>query len=167
MSSQAPPPPPKHGGSGGYIAAAIVMLLLIGGLVIWKMKQSGDTETVQTTPTAKPTQEAPLEEPAPPPPPEETVVEPKPAESAEKKAVSSSGPTGCSATCGGTLGAQGQSALRAKGGQARGCYNRALRNNAQLEGKMTVAVKISPTGTVCSATVRNDTLSDPAVASCV
>jgi len=167
MSSQAPPPPPKQG-SGGYIAAAIVMLLLIGGLVIWKLKKSGETEVVQTIPSAPVKEEAPaIDEPAAPPPPEEPVVEPKPAESAEKKSVSSSGPTGCSATCTGQLGMQGQSALRAKGGQARGCYNRALRLNPTLEGKMTVAVKIGATGNVCSASVHNDTLNDPAVATCV
>lgn len=167
MSSQAPPPPPK-GGSGGYIAAAIVMLLLIGGLVFWKLGSS-DTEVVETMPTAPPkATEAPsMEEPAPPPPPEEEVA-PKPVETVEKKVASTGGGmAGCNNVCNGTLSAQGQSALGAKGGQARGCYNRALRNNATLEGKMTVAVKISPTGAVCSASVRNDTLNDPTVSTCV
>ncbi len=169
MSSQAPSPP-KQGGSGGYIAAAIVMLLLIGGLVIWKLKSSGEPDIVELIPSAAPkATEAPsdMEEPAPPPPPEETAA-PAPVESAEKKVSSgSSGPSGCSAECNGNLGAQGMSALRAKGGQARGCYNRALRQNATLEGKMTVNVKISPTGSVCSASVSGDTLNDPAVTSCV
>lgn len=169
MTSQAPSPPTK-GGSGGYIAAAVIMLLLIGGLVIWKLKSSDDTEIVDMIPTAPPkATEAPsMDEPAPPPPPEEEVAAPKPVETAEKKVSSTGGGmTGCSGTCGGTLSAQGQSALSAKGGQARGCYNRALRNNATLEGKMTVAVRISPSGNVCSANVRNDSLNDPAVSTCV
>lgn len=166
MSSQAPPPP-KHGGSGGYIAAAIVMLLLIGGLVIWKLKSTEETDIVEMIPSAAPKAPEAIEEPAPPPPPEEAVVAP-PVESAPKKASNgSSGPSGCSAVCNGTLAAQGRSALAAKGGQARGCYNRALRNNATLEGKMTVNVKISPTGSVCSASVSGDTLNDPSVTTCV
>lgn len=171
MSSQAPPPP-KHGGSGGYIAAAVVMLLLIGGLVVWKLKSSGETEIVENRPPPAPTTEepSPFEEAAPPPPSEEELApEPTVAAETDKKpaSVSSSGPTGCSATCTGTLGAQGESALRAKGGQARGCYNRALRNNPTLEGKLTVNMKVGSTGAVCSATISGDTLGDPAVSSCV
>jgi outer membrane biosynthesis protein TonB len=146
------------------------MLLLIGGLVIWKLKSSGETEVVENRPPPKPqaTEPSPLEEPAPPPPTEEELAPAPTASAPEKKTeVGSSGPTGCSATCNGTLDMQGMSALRAKGGQARGCYNRALRNNATLEGKMTVNVKISSTGSVCSASISDDSLNDPAVSSCV
>ncbi len=146
------------------------MLLLIGGLVLWKLKSSGETEVVETRPPPKPqtTEPSPLEEPAPPPPTEEELAPAASASAEPKKAdAGSSGPAGCMATCNGTLDMQGISALRAKGGQARGCYNRALRNNPTLEGKLTVNVKIGTTGSVCGASISGDTLNDPAVSSCV
>jgi hypothetical protein len=144
------------------------MIAAMGGLIFWKLNSDDGAEVVEQTKVAPPPKEPEpvLDAAPPPPPPEEEVAQPK-APEPEKKVVSGSGNSGCSGACSGTLSAEGQSALRAKGGQARGCYNRALRQDATLSGKMTLAVRISPSGTVCSANVLEDTLQDAAVSSCV
>jgi hypothetical protein len=162
------PPLPKSGGSGPIIIAAVLMLLLIGGLIVWKVTGSSDDtpKPVATTtpePTGTPALDEPPPPPPPPPPPEESA---KPVESGQKK-VASTGGGGCSKVCEGTASAALQSALAGRGAQARGCYNKALSNNATLQGTMTVSVKVGPGGQVCSASVTNDTLQDPMVKSCV
>lgn len=168
MPGSTVPPPPKSG-SGGYIALAAVMLAAMGGLIFWKLNSGEATEVVEQTSVApQPKDPEPMLDAAPPPPPpEEEVAEPKAPEPEKKVASTGGGTSGCSGACSGTLSAEGQSALRAKGGQARGCYNRALRQDATLSGKMTLAVRISPSGSVCSASVVEDTLQDAAVSTCV
>lgn len=169
MAGSSVPPPPKSG-NGPYIALAVVMLLAMGGLIVWKLTSSEPTEIVEQKTLTPPPEEAPpvLDAAPPPPPPEEELAPTENAPAPEKKVASTGGGnTGCSGVCEGTLSAEGQSALRAKGGQARGCYNRALRQDATLTGKMTLSVRIGPTGNVCSASVIEDSLNDPAVATCV
>ena len=164
-----PPPPPKTGGSGPFIAAALVMLLLMGGLIYWKTRDSG-TEAKQTPPPpALPTATTPVfDEPPPPPPPPE---EPKDAgtdnKQATKKIVSGGGGGGCSGECKGEPPANLRAVLSGKAAQARGCYERALRQNAMLEGRLKVGLRIGPQGQVCSANITANELGDPGVASCV
>lgn len=160
--------PPKKS-STGLILLGVFLLLATGGAVAWKLSQKKEPEVIeekvaQTTPSAAPT----LDDAPPPPPPEEEL----PAQDDKAAAPSGSGskvsgPAGCSGACSGSAGADLQSALRARGGQARGCYQRALRLNSTLEGKMTVALKLNPTGAVCSASITGDTLGDAAVTACV
>ena len=168
-------PDSTHGvpskGNGGLIALGVIMLLLAGGLVFWKT-QSSDSEpevVEEQTPTQPAPEAAPVLDHAPPPPPEEEeVVE----EEKEEKAVAAgpstrpSGPAGCSGTCNGQATPELRSALASRGAMARGCYNAALRTNPTLEGKLTVSVRLSPTGTVCGASSSNNTLGDASVASC-
>jgi len=159
---------PKGGGHGGLIAGAILMLLLAGGLVVWKLN-SGDKEPEVITEQAPlaPAEPAPevAVDAAPPPPPEEEEEkeEPKPAQAGVGQPK---GPAGCSGECAGTMTPGLQSALASRGSLARSCYNNALRTNPNLEGKMTINVRLSPTGTVCSASVSNNALGDQAVAAC-
>jgi hypothetical protein len=58
-------------------------------------------------------------------------------------------------------------ALRLRGASAKGCYNKALLSNSTLQGKLTVAVRVSPSGAACSASVAADSLGDAAVSSCI
>jgi hypothetical protein len=159
------PPPPKHGGSGPLIVAALVMLLLMGGLIYWKTSQNNSppppapsVATTATTPV--------FDEPPPPPPPPE---EPKDAgaEAKPSKRVASTAPGGCAGECKGEVPANMRAMLAAKGGQARGCYERALRQNNMLQGRLRVSLRIAPNGSVCSANVTSNELGDPGVASCV
>jgi hypothetical protein len=77
------------------------------------------------------------------------------------------GPVGCSGGCTGSADAGLRDALRLRGASAKGCYNKALLSNATLQGKLTVAVRVSPSGTACSASVASDSLGDAAVSSCI
>ena len=120
----------------------------------------------------KPAPKAPvaLAEPPPPPPPEpEPVAAPAPVQ-AKPEAPKSTGPkrpAGCDAECIPTASAELQSALRARAGQARSCYERALSHNSELQGSLEVSIRIGPTGAVCSAEISKDTLGDSGVTSCV
>ncbi len=166
-----PPVVPKKGGNG----LILLGLLLLGGggaAVAWKMSQTpAEPEVTEVRVEAKtPEPEPPTLAEAPPPPPSEEELKAAEQSTVTKPsgdAPKASGPAGCSGKCEGRETSELLAALRLKGGQARGCYNRALRQNSAIEGKMTVALRLSPTGTVCSSSVQNDTVGDPAVRSCV
>lgn len=157
-------PPPK-GGSGAFIAAALAMLLLMGGLIFWKMRGSDPKPQPTETAPPPPTPTQVFEQPPPPPPP------PPPVEDAGTKPITKvGGPVGagaCGGECKGTASGALQSALASKAGASRGCYERALRQNATLAGKLVISVRIGPQGQVCSAGVASNGLGDPGVASCV
>ena len=164
------PPVPKSGGSGPFILAAIVMLLLMGGLIYWKTRSSGtETAKVETPkPSATPDQPT-LDEPPPPPPPPiastDASAAPDAAKPSGKKLTGGGG--GACGPCTGEATSAIVSALHAKGAQARSCYEHALRQNSMLAGRMSIAITISATGSVCSASVGSNELGDPSVANCV
>ena len=172
--STLPPVVPTQGGGRGLV---VVLLLLLGGggVIAWKMSQE-DSKSEEPPPPVK-VVEAPTipEPPPPPPPPPPPEMKPSPAPKKQKQkqkatagvSGSTSGSNGCSKQCDGTPAAGFQSALRTRALQARGCYNIALRNNSALQGRMTVAIKVSPSGTACSVATVSDTLGDPSVAACV
>jgi hypothetical protein len=83
----------------------------------------------------------------------------------KKRAVAAGG-GGCG-TCSGEVPPQLRSALASAANSARGCYERALRQNAMLQGKMLVSVKVGTHGNSCSANLVSDSLGDPSVATCV
>lgn len=142
------------------------MLLLMGGLIYWKM--SGDDEKpapAAQIPTAPPAPQ--LEETVPPPPPVEEDAGAAPEAPKTTKKVVQGGTGGCDTDCKGTAPAALQSALRGKAGQARGCYERALRQNAALEGRLAIRVKVGTRGQVCNAGLETDALHDPGVSQCV
>ncbi|MDX2053850.1 MAG: AgmX/PglI C-terminal domain-containing protein [Polyangiaceae bacterium] len=162
------PPPVKGSGSGAFMAAAAVMILLILGLLYWKLS-SGKAEAPATEAPKTPVQTglpkmAEPPPPPPPPPPEET-PDAGPEPGTAKKAQHT-GPSGCSGPCGGDS-SEVQVALAGRARQAQGCYERALRQNAMLEGQVRVSVRIAPSGAVCSANVVADQLGDSSVSSCV
>jgi outer membrane biosynthesis protein TonB len=164
MADSTRPPPPKTGG-GAFIAAAIVMLLLMGGLIYWKV--SGNEDEPKPVATPRPAEPPPpvLEAPPPPPPPLEDV------EDAGKKVARGTGKGplvsgACGPECKGTVPSALNGALASKGGSARGCYERALRQNTMLQGKIMVGVRVGSQGQVCSASIVSNTV-DPGVGSCV
>jgi hypothetical protein len=155
-------PPPKSG-SAGFIAAALIMLLVAGGLVFWKMR-GGEKPQPPPPPPATTTEQI-FEQPPPPPPPP-TASEDAGPEKAPKKGTYVAG-GGCAGECKGTASGALRSALAGKAGAGRGCYERALRQNSTLQGRLVVAVRVGPQGQVCSASVASNALGDPGVASCV
>ncbi len=167
--SQRPAGVPTGGGGKGLIGLGVLLLLVGGGLAFWKIQNPKGPEqperTVSPVQEEEPKTEA-LAVPPPPPPPEEEEP-PLKTEVATPKTGTAKTPTGCASPCKGTETAALLSALSAKAGQARTCYNRALRVNAGLEGKIRMAVRVSPSGGVCSASVAEDSLHDAGVSSCV
>jgi hypothetical protein len=166
--SETTPPIPKSGGNGPLVAAAIVMLLLMGGLIFWKMKGSSEAPKAQETPPPSATQAQPVLDDAPPPPPPiasaDTSAKPDATKPA-KHLVSSGG--GVCGPCSGDPNPAMASALHAKAGQARSCYEHALRQNALLAGRMSFKLTINQSGQVCSSNVMSSELGDPSVANCV
>ena len=161
-----PPPPPKHGGGGAFIAAAVVMLLLMGGLIWWKFKGGEEPKPTEPPPVAS----APppvLDEPPPPPPPPEVVPDAGKAKVAVKRVGGGPVSGGCNGECEGAPTAALQSALAGKAGASRRCYERALLQNATLQGRMKVAVRVGPQGQVCSASIAQNGVGDPGLANCV
>ncbi|MBN1918808.1 MAG: AgmX/PglI C-terminal domain-containing protein [Verrucomicrobia bacterium] len=146
------------------------MLLLIGGMLVFKFSQREAPAAPVPVSSSSSTASVPASPPPPPPPP------PPPSAldaSADAAAVPAKTPQakravgGCAGECDGRETAPLTSALRAKAGQARGCYERALRQNSMLEGKVNVQVRVGSEGQVCSASVTSDSVRDPAVTSCI
>ena len=73
---------------------------------------------------------------------------------------------GCAGECRGEAPASLRSILAGRGAQARRCYERALMQNSMLQGRMQISVRISPTGSVCSANLTQNEL-DPGIGNCV
>jgi TonB family protein len=57
--------------------------------------------------------------------------------------------------------------MSARAGSARPCYERALRVNSALQGKLTVSVKVDPQGNVCATSIAQDAVHSPEVSNCV
>lgn len=163
--------PPTASGSRGFIGVSVAMAAIAAGLLWWKLGSAAPSPAGATTPNS-PSATSPVvdEAPPPPPPPAPTPIESGRAVEAKPSKRPSgvqSAPGGCAGACKGSVSVELQSALRAKAGAARTCYERALRQNAMLQGRMTVSVRVSPEGNTCGASVVSDGLGDPAVSSCV
>lgn len=165
-------PPSEQGKIPGNNNSPLVVIALLLGVVLVGLlvvKFGGSKEEPKTVATAEPPK--PTAAPKPvltdsvPPPPEEDPVEEKPDAGAKKAVGGGSGP--CAGTCSGSLSSATSGDLRGLSGVARGCYERALRTNATLQGKMTVSVRVDPSGSVCSAGLSGDTLGAPDVSACV
>jgi len=157
--SSSAPPPRSHGGI--YIVAAVVLLAAIGGLLCWKLKgnEAAVTPVLPTPPTNTPN----LAEPPPPPPPPIPEVVNGP--DGGVRAASNINP--CGAKCTGKSNSAMEAAVNARAGSMRPCYERALRVNSSLQGKMTVNVRIDSQGNVCSTGIAQDAIHSTEVANCV
>ena len=159
-------PPPTSGG-GIYIVLAVALLAAIVGLVYWKVKGGNETAAPVMTATPVVTNAAPLAEPPPPPPPVDEPVAAVDAGAARAPTTTTAySPCGV-ARCGGTGSAALETAVSARAGSARPCYERALRVNSTLQGKLLVKVRVDPQGNVCSASIGQDDIHFPEVSNCV
>jgi hypothetical protein len=147
------------------ILGTIVMLLIVGGLLYWKLGGSSDEETAPPPIASAPVKPPPTEVlPPPPPPPEEVPEEPEKPSDTKKPSGASAG---CSGTCSGDAPPELQAALSGKASAARRCYERALLQNATLQGKVKVQVRVSASGRACSANIVENGLGDPGIATCI
>jgi hypothetical protein len=141
------------------------MLLLMGGLIFWKLK-SGEAPKAQDTPPVVPTVAPAALEDAPPPPPPIATADASAAPDQSKSAKHNIVSGGSCGDCSGTPNPAMAGALRTMAGTARACYERALRQNAMLQGHVRLSLKINQSGQVCNASATNE-LGDPSVANCV
>jgi TonB family protein len=72
----------------------------------------------------------------------------------------------CDEHCTGTGTPALASALQVLGAKAGICYSRARSANASLEGNISIRVRVSPSGSVCSAVVASNDMGTPAVSDC-
>lgn len=175
MAETQPPPsssiiPGKSGGSGPYLIGVVALGALIAGLVFWKKSSAPTTPVATAAPTVSvpPKVEPQIVHAPPPPPPIEEVADAG-AEPDKGKAAAAPGTTGRSlcAKCGdGKESAALVSALRGTAQSAQGCYNRALRTS-EVSGNMTVSVQVASNGSVCGASIANDTVGSGEIANCV
>jgi membrane protein involved in colicin uptake len=165
---------PGTGGSGPFVGIAVVFALLLGGLLAWKLKGS-DAPTADpaaaTTGSVAANQAKPvLTDSIPPPPPVDDTKD-KAGETAgnsgKKPSSAGAGTGACGGTCSGTPSGATRGDISARSAAARGCYERALRTNQSLQGKMTVNVRVDPSGQICSASISGDTVNSGDVSSCV
>jgi outer membrane biosynthesis protein TonB len=157
-------PPPKSSNKP-FIVAMLLMLAVLAGLFIYKCSS-------EDAPIAKPPEPAtaaPAPAPdqlLPPPPPLPTVADAGAPETKKTAAVQS---TFC-ATCGkcsGTAAPNFQSIVRGRAGAAQRCYEKALAQQDQLQGKLTVNLCVGVGGGVCGASIVSDSLGSPLVSQCV
>jgi hypothetical protein len=57
--------------------------------------------------------------------------------------------------------------MQSKAGQARSCYQNALRNDSTLTGRLTVGIRVGTNGLACSAGVTSNSMGSTQVANCV
>jgi hypothetical protein len=163
MTSTTPPPPKSS--NTPFIIAMLLMLLVVAALVV--VKCSSDEEPAQKP--AEPVAAAPPapDQVMPPPPPLPTTVDASAPETTTKKSAVQS--TFC-ATCDNCSGQEApnfQSVVRGRAGAAQRCYEKALQQQDQLQGKLMVNLCVGVGGGICSATIESDNLGSPAVSQCV
>lgn len=176
MPAPSQPPPsgeiPGTSSSGApYVLGILVLGILGGGLFCWKSKQTPPTVTTQAVsaaPVAAPTPPPPQFAPPPPPPIEELDAgATTPTAKGTGQAAAPAGNGLCSKCTDGQTSSALNSALRARGASVQGCYNRALQKNSDVSGSMTVSVQVGSNGSVCGASIVNDSVHSSDVSTCV
>jgi hypothetical protein len=164
-------PPSRHpagvppGGGTKYAVAAALLVGLIVAVVVWKVVgQKPPPPAVVIADAAPPTTfnaRNPDDEVPPPPPVED--AGPKNERKVTAHAENQCGVPRCTGSNSNEL----ESALSFRVKQAHRCYDNALAQDPTLRGKVTVAVRIGATGTVCSAGIASNEMSSAQVANCV
>jgi hypothetical protein len=158
---------PSSGSSGTpYIIASVILVVVIV-VVLWfkfrKSEEQGPPPVVSSAPVN--TIQAPAFDL--PPPPELDASSDADPDSGARRSANAGGGGLCASPCQGTDTPALSSALRGAASSSRGCYERALRTNSMLQGKLKIGVRVASNGTVCSASVVEDGLHSAEVSSCV
>lgn len=173
MSTSVPPEEPQIPKSSGGLPFIIgaAALAAVGGVAFWLTREEPkppapppEPAPPASAPAAPPTQA--ILDSIPPPPPVEEVEEP---DAGAQKAANGPSKTVdlCGGPCKGTASAALTSALTQRAASSRTCYERALRTNEHLQGKMVVQVRVDANGRVCSARIAEDGVGSQEVSSCV
>jgi hypothetical protein len=170
MSSPSSRPPagvPSSSGNTKYAIIAVVLLLGIGIIVALRSFRSAPAPlpplpSASVAQSAEPPSNPKLEDiPPPPPPPEE------PAEAGPAPRIAVAPNAGCEAKCSERFSTpELTQALTVRAQQARRCYNQALTQDSTLKGHVSLAVRVSASGNVCSVGVASNDMGTSAVANC-
>ncbi len=172
-----PPVLPKKRSAAPWVVIGLVVLGAGAwfGLDMGKGEQQPAAQEAQVaTPSATSVASVapqPEHAPPPPPPPEEepeTTTEPG-EQQAQAAASAARQPTksACASPCEGEANSAFKAALRSRAQLAQGCYMAALRQNEMLQGKLTVALRVAPSGRACSVAITNDSLGSATVNACI
>jgi hypothetical protein len=165
-SSRPPPGVPASGGNAKYAVVAIVLVLGIVAVVGLRTCLNGSggpapMPSAFAVPSSEPPSNPKLDDIPPPPPPD------------ERPEAGPGGPkivyvpaAGCDGKCSGSAPPELGQALQARAVQARRCYNQALAQDSTLKGHVTIAVRVGPSGNVCSTSVASNDRGAPGVANC-
>jgi hypothetical protein len=155
-------------GNTKYALLALLMVAGIGGLFFWRSTQNkaapAPLPSALTMPLPPVNTNNKLDDVPMPPPPDE--VPDQPQQKTAVRYVGGAAPTGCDGSCKGTPSTELEEALTVRASQARRCYNQALAQDSTLKGHVTVAVRIGPTGNMCSSAVAANDMGSPLVANC-
>ena len=163
MRNSSDPPPSSSGSRGPLIIliAGMVILLAAGAVFLKKRSSSTDTAVRKTPVILEKTPAAPLviQEPGKP---AGSAPESPPDHTPQQKHEGAKGePTG-------TINAREVNAfINARFGQVKSCYERRLRNDNSLEGKLDLNIHIASSGKVSWVGVNRDTVRDKEMLSCV
>lgn len=168
--------PGGGGGNGALIAVGVLVLLgSAGGILWWVSKRDAQpptpTATVPSTSVSAPPPESTVE--LPPLPKDEPDAGPDAPEDAAEvgpKVANGGGGGGgglCGGPCKGTVSTELRNFISGRGAAAKTCYRSALEAQDTLAGDITVSVRISSDGSLCSVGVLSDTVGNAALASCV
>jgi len=165
MASESLTPPPSGGGYAKYL---IVLLVLVGGGLGVYFASRKEPEQPKPTPPVQNAQRNTALTPDTIEIPDETPVEDAAvadAEAPKKQHVRA--PAGDPWECAGDIPASELRSILAEGSSAiRGCYERQLRNNNQLQGDVRLQVRIGNDGKVAATRVTGN-LHDAEVKSCM
>jgi hypothetical protein len=163
--SSLPPAGVPPSSNAKYVIVAVVFLLGIGATVWLRRSAPAEAPPPPKPVASAPSASAPVNpklDDIPPPPPEES-AEAKPT---GPKIVYVNARAGCDGTCRGKPSSELSDALTIRGNQARRCYNQALAQDSTLKGHVSIAVRVGPSGNLCSANVATNDMGTPAVANC-
>jgi hypothetical protein len=163
-SSRPPPGVPQSGGNAKYAVVAVLLLLGAGGLFYMRGSSKPDLPPapppVPSTSASTAATNALLDDIPPPPPPDITPEAGKP------NVVYVPGAPVCDGKCVGKAPAELGQALQQRANMARRCYNAALAQDSSLKGHVSIAVRVAPGGSVCSAAVAANDTGNSSVAQC-
>jgi hypothetical protein len=165
MTTTTPPPPKSN--NRPFIIAMVLMLVVVGALLAYRCASDDEKPAQQPPETVTPVATPIPDQVLPPPPPIASVPDAgTPTPDTKKPPVQSTFCNTCG-NCTGTPAANFQSIVRGRAGAAQRCYEKALAQQEQLQGRLTVNLCVGVGGGVCGASIANDSLGSPLVSQCV
>ncbi len=75
--------------------------------------------------------------------------------------------TGCLSQCAGTVTPALVTALRVRAGDAKRCYDAALKRNRAITGRIVVGLQVTSEGAVCATRIVDQQIDDPELVACI